>query len=240
MKFGKHMQEHMDPEWLVSSVPYKELKKLLKQGGLADLNRGICTDDFLACSNTSIIDASVELGGQSSQETPGGVFTRNGGMMFNEKLHQAIVDVNKFVLERLARFDEPSMMSNVTSFAEMNIMAIVKIVKKHDKKWGFSTELHELVQSMRSMEFVQELAHVGSLGCLQLLQQWHFQHTKQDSTKLIRTPGDSQNMLFDDDQSSLEPSSSGMLGKYTHGRLFRPYGFSVYAENLDVIIIEHH
>ena len=143
MKFGKHLAEQQYAPWSNEYLPYKSMKKMLKQihGSGPSPPHVLLEGEFLRLMLRSVQEIDdffaakqSELGGMLQRlctrlsgcaETPAALdLTAAGDRHSSLSDRQAILFAFKQVCGEVARLRE---------FSRLNQLAVVKITKKHDK-----------------------------------------------------------------------------------------------------------
>lgn len=165
MRFGKEFASAKDPAFADAYLPYKHLKHIIRSWQSPPAS-GLSAD----------LPANVEI----SAEAP------DAGRLFQEELREAVERVNAVVVAGLARESSAERVSRVAAFAEVNVLAACKILKKCEKKCGRSVPegFLDLRGAIASLPFVGALRRLGlpqATTCSRLLSGESWTHVLEEA-----------------------------------------------------------
>lgn len=134
MKFGSAFAQAEDPAFGGAYVPYKLLKRIIKlmQGPPG----GTCPRSPAAAE-----------GARRQRRPLAPLDTKTDCQrVFQHELHTAISKVSEVVVDHLAATEGSEELARLAAFAQANVLATRKIIKKYEKKCGAAPDCRALVQ----------------------------------------------------------------------------------------------
>lgn len=188
VKFGAHFSSVQDPELADTGVPYKRLKKLIKQ---------LESMQYAEVAQHAVAHVSE-----------GGLRLRSGRVQdleheFVGEIRASIERLNKLLMTQLPGAGNDDEKQRLLAFAELNHTALIKIAKKFRKKVGARDELQQTIEGLPDQPFCSVCDGIESprLGSdrgptpgAQVVSMTPEQYPQAGLPEAAETPGDTHRM----------------------------------------------